>query len=141
MTYIKDADDGRTHYVYRAFTEDGELLYVGCARDVPARFFFHGIVARHAAVVETEEFPDKASARAAERAAITEGAPLLNKQHNPKRFKAVQRAGFVAAEPIHPITAELVRSQQPVTMEQKLEALQKVSDLLGLDTLLRGGAA
>lgn len=126
-----DAEDTRTHYVYRLFGHDGVLHYIGCTYDLVARMEFHHV--RLGGTMTTEEYPNRAEARAAERAAITAEAPLLNKQHNPTRFKALAGGGFVAIEPVHPLTAEMVdRENHVVTDDEVREALEKMGAALGL---------
>ena len=44
----------------------------------------------HEAVKSGRLFPDRVSGRAAERAAIAREAPLLNRQHNPARWRWVK---------------------------------------------------
>ncbi len=132
MTYLRDTDDPHPHVVYRCYDADNVLLYVGCTRDLDYRMSLQPLILiRRLALVTTEDFPNRVEARAAERAAITAEAPLLNKQHNPTRF-AKHGPKWVAVEPVHPLCAELIRQSEPVTMEQKREAMQKVADLLGL---------
>jgi predicted GIY-YIG superfamily endonuclease len=117
---IPDAADARSHYVYQCFDATGQLLYVGCTQEVedriyhlthecnygkqPNRALYH-LMASHT----SESYPDKASARAAEREAIRTGRPLLNKQHNPSRFRRTsvrEGNGYALVEPVHPITAQ-----------------------------------
>lgn len=132
MTYLRDTDDPWPHVVYRCYDADDVLLYVGCTRDLDYRMSLQpAILMRRVELVTTEDFPNRAAARAAERAAITAEAPLLNKQHNPTRF-AKRGPKWIALEPVHPLSAELIRQAEPVTMEQKREAMQKVADRLGL---------
>lgn len=133
MSNVRDADDRRPHQVYRCYDDANQLVYVGCTGDLDYRMSLaHPLVARETVLVETEDFPNRSTARVAERAAIEAEAPLLNKQHNPTRFTGRAGGGFVAVDPIHPLTAELVRHDEPVTMDQKREALEKVATLLGL---------
>jgi len=84
--------------VYRIFDVKGSLLYIGSTNDFEARRSVH--LASHQSPVafpiqvcahrwETTEYPDMASASAAERAAIRDEAPYLNRQHNPKRWRRV----------------------------------------------------
>lgn len=116
----RDADDPRSHDVYRIFDADDVLLYVGCALDgesrirswhmnprcAPTSVELHGRIARW--TIET--YPDKASARAAEKKAIETEGPLLNRQHNPRRSKRGPAA--------------------PVTLDEQRAAMQGVWDLL-----------
>lgn len=88
-----DAEDARPHNVYRIYDERDHLLYVGCAFDVESRISLHLALStqsaasrriqRHGAYYTTEWHATKAQARKAERAAIRDEAPALNKQHNP----------------------------------------------------------
>ena len=99
----------RPHFVYRIFDKDDQLLYVGCARDVEDRinqhthwpmpsltsdYFWH-----HTVHHTSEEYPNHHLARIAERKAIEAEAPLLNRFHNPRRFKRMD-GRFVALEQI-----------------------------------------
>lgn len=115
MSSAPDAVMNLPHYVYRCYAGD-VLLYVGVAQDVPSRMFHHlhpcnvgkqpnGSLQRHMTHHEAECFGTKVEARSAERAAIASEAPLLNKQHNPKRFRKAGQATYAAIEPVHPITA------------------------------------
>lgn len=115
------------HYVYRCYDETDRLVYIGCARDVPTRFqLHHALVIKHARKVTTERYDTKVEARAAEREAIKAEAPPLNKEHNPSRFQRVQGGRYEAVEPIHPLTAELVEFDKPVTWEQMVDAADKL---------------
>lgn len=96
---MPDAQDTRRHYVYWIFAADDlELLYIGCTRNVDERVYHltrqcnignpvnAEIWLRGVGHVETQEYPNKAEAREAERQAIAEDRPLLNRQHNPARY-------------------------------------------------------
>ncbi len=99
MTDLLDIEDVRTHWIYRIFDKEDQLLYIGCAQDVDSRLRFHfelsvavptsWEIARCYARHTSEKFATKALARIAEREAIRLEAPLLNRQHNPSRFKKV----------------------------------------------------
>ena len=115
MSSLPDADLDRPHYLYRCYADD-VLLYVGVAQDVPSRMFHHlhlcnagkqpnGSLRRHMTRHTVERFDTKLDARAAERAAIEAEGPLLNRQHNPSRFRKASGGVYVALEPVHPITA------------------------------------
>lgn len=88
----------RPHFVYRIYSADDVLLYIGCAYDVEQRIYMHKatytmvdafLIHRHYQRHTSEQHPTLRAARAAERAAITAEAPLLNRQHNPKRWRRV----------------------------------------------------
>lgn len=94
----RDAEDTTPHYVYRCYDAADQLLYIGCCRDVESRIYMHlvtctmpgwGEMRRRYARHTSERYPNKKAARAAERQAIHDEAPLLNRQHNPKRWKRV----------------------------------------------------
>lgn len=79
------------HVVYRCYDADNRLLYIGCTQDLTARMQVHECDSTNPAsvelikrldLVEYEEYPDRATARQAEREAITAEAPLLNTHHN-----------------------------------------------------------
>ena len=97
--------------VYRIYGRDDALLYVGVAQDVEHRIYMHGQnhatpmgdyihrgYARHTAV----EYPNRAAARAAERAAIRDEAPWFNRHHNPTRWQRVAGQWF----PVDPAAME-----------------------------------
>lgn len=116
MSSAPDVALDRPHYVYRCFAADGSLLYVGVAQDVGSRMFHHlhrcnagkqpnGSLRRLMADFTSERYATKVEARAAERAAIATEAPLLNRQHNARRFRKVAGGSYVALEPVHAITA------------------------------------
>lgn len=117
MSIPGDAAMNFPHSVYRCFDAEGNLLYVGCARDVEGRMFHHlhscnrgkepnGTLRRLHTRTETVEYPTRLDARRAERQAITDGAPLLNRQHNPQRFRKVAGGSYQPVAPVHPVTAE-----------------------------------
>lgn len=99
----------RPHSVYRLYGHEGQLLYIGCARDVEGRIYMHetawysneasmaireaGGIASHTAV----EYPTRDQALAVEREAIREEAPLVNRQGNPSRWRKTP-AGYVPVE-------------------------------------------
>lgn len=87
----------RPHIVYRVFDAQDRLLYIGCTSEIGQRMAIHhcwGNNGSEASVfityygkrVETTQYPDRATARAAEREAIKAEAPWFNRQHNPQRF-------------------------------------------------------
>lgn len=75
------------HIVYRVF-DGSELVYVGCTTNLEQRLDFH---ASHgwwwpaSPVVTSVVFPDRASARTAERAAIRDEEPSANMGDLPPR--------------------------------------------------------
>jgi hypothetical protein len=122
MSSAPDATLAVPHYVYRCYA-DATLLYVGVARDVEARMFHHlhpcnigkqpnGSLRRHMTHHEAVRYETKVEARAAERAAITAEGPLLNRQHNPSRFRKVAGGTYEAVAPVHPITAHAFELEQ-----------------------------
>lgn len=103
----RDAEVQYTHYLYRLFAADGTLLYIGVTEDVAHRVYMH----RQTTVCTgwltiwtrydhhtSEAYPTKLAAREAERAAIFAEAPLVNRQHNPKRWRRT-RTGWVPLNP------------------------------------------
>lgn len=131
MSHVPDADNTHEQTVYRCYDKAGQLLYIGCTSDLDYRLTLHNpLVLRETREIVTESYSDRLSGREAERAAIKAEAPLLNKHHNPTRFTAQGGGGFVPVEPVHPLTAELLRQGRPVTMDEKYEALKKVGDIL-----------
>lgn len=116
MSSPRDAASHGPHHVYRCYTASGMLLYIGVAQDVEARMFHHlhacnmgkqsnGTLRRLMTRCESVLYPTRLDARAEERRAIRDEAPLLNKQHNPRRFRKAGTAGYALVEPVHPITA------------------------------------
>lgn len=85
-----NAVDGE-HVVYRCYDTERRLLYVGCTHDLTARMMVHECDSKNPASVELmrridlleyQTYPDRATALAAEKAAIQAEAPLLNTHHN-----------------------------------------------------------
>lgn len=116
MSSAPDAVLEIPHYVYRCYAADNTLLYVGVAQDVESRLFHHlhscnrgkqpnGTLRVHMARHEADLYPTKLAARQAERSSIAALAPLLNRQHNPTRFRKVNTATYGLVEPVHPLTA------------------------------------
>lgn len=120
-----DADDTREHFVYRLHSDADGLLYIGCTDNVDNRLNLHHV--RGYDRVTSESYPTKAAARVVKRAAITAEAPLLNKQHNPTRFRKIPGGHFEPVEPIHPRTQRLADMDKPVTLDDMREAMEKVS--------------
>lgn len=109
---MPDAEDTRRHFVYWVFAADNdELLYIGCTRDVRGRVqhLSHSstignpvnaeVWRRGVGRVESQRYPNKAEARQAEREAIYAEAPLLNKQHNSRRYSKKRGPGAVPMTP------------------------------------------
>lgn len=95
------------HYVYRCYDAEGVLLYIGCSRDVEGRMAVHlsnwfnpaSVHLRfHMDRYDSVEYPDKETARRAERESIAAEAPLLNVHYNQGRG--------LARVPVEPPTAE-----------------------------------
>lgn len=129
MSALPDAVLAVAHSVYRCYDESGTLLYVGVARNVEDRMFHHlhecnrgkqpnGTLRQHMSRYEVTAYPTKLEARAAERAAITSEAPLLNRQHNPRRFRKAGTATYALIEPVHPLTAEAFPDLPRATQER-----------------------
>ena len=86
----------RPHDVYRVFDTQGDLLYIGMARFAENRINMHLTFSANNAVSNhiyshygshtVEEFPTLAAAHEAEKKAIFDEMPLLNRQHNSRRF-------------------------------------------------------
>lgn len=126
MSTVKDAENHGAHHVYRCYADNDLLLYVGCAQNVDTRMFHHlslcnrgkqpnGILQRYMVRHTVTTYPTRLAARQAEREAISTEAPLLNKQHNPLRFRKGVGGVYFAVAPIHPLIDEafdapLVRS-------------------------------
>ncbi len=71
----------RPHFVYRVYSHDGTLLYVGSTCDVWSRIEMHSREAHWfdwAYRVDIEEFNDKRQALAAEKSAIVTEGPIGN---------------------------------------------------------------
>lgn len=104
------------HVVYRCYDADDRLLYVGHTHDINQRLDVHrsqwGNPASAALnmrmVRHTEaEYPDKASAKAAEIQAIYDEAPVLNLHH--------QRVKRTPAQRYEDIVAFLEATRRPIT--------------------------
>lgn len=117
MSIDHEATNMRPSSVYRCYGPDDVLLYVGCAEDVPGRMYHlthlcnagkrpNGMLRRYMVRHTETVFPNRLAARAAEREAIRTEAPLLNKQHNPKRFRKVAGGSYALVAPVHPLTEE-----------------------------------
>ena len=99
MTYNRPND------VYWIFDSEDRLLYIGMGRSAIERVSTHEALRCQSAVsnelchravrIEYRTFNTPAEAHAVERYAIETEAPYLNRQHNPKRFRKVQRGGYV----------------------------------------------
>lgn len=99
----------RPHFVYRIFDAEDRLLYVGCAENVESRIYLHQQIssqfpvsweiARRIDRYTSQKYPNEQLAHEAERRAIESEIPLLNRQHNPRRFKRVN-GRYVALEQI-----------------------------------------
>lgn len=92
------------HAVYRCFAADQHLLYVGCSMNPLLRAESHAIGQPWALAIASftlEWFPDLATARAAETAAIEAEAPEWNFHKNSVRKRAIGRwhPEFKAADP------------------------------------------
>lgn len=71
------------HHVYRLFDRDGELLYIGATSNIGSRLndYRRNCVWWHrVGFVDSDEYPTRAEAFAAEAAAIREHQPELNTQ-------------------------------------------------------------
>lgn len=89
---MRTAPDAR-HYVYRCFDSAGDLLYIGATSNLPERMREHrrpaprGLthpiftLAKRMAFWLANEYPTRAEAFAAERAAIRAEDPELNTKH------------------------------------------------------------
>jgi predicted GIY-YIG superfamily endonuclease len=76
---------GRPHVVYRAYDDADRLLYIGCTLDFERRqaeHRWHRPWADRIARWETTEYPDQASALAAEEQAIASERPEFNAMYN-----------------------------------------------------------
>lgn len=96
MSGLRDAENPFEHYVYRIYDKSGQLLYIGCSMEPEHRMEWHrvpcyskapyafGLAEAFDHFTVSEPYPDKSAARAAERAAIADEAPLFNIQHQRK---------------------------------------------------------
>ena len=93
---MSDDDWEPKYHVYRIFDASDRLLYVGCTQDVTTRIYMHRstwtmvdafLIHRHYHRHTSVEIGPLADARAAERKAIKDERPLLNRQHNPTRWR------------------------------------------------------
>lgn len=73
----------RPHVVYRVFSEDGALLYVGRTSDTSNRFAVHACQSPWWSELNrievSQTFKDERAADLAERVAIRDGQPLYNR--------------------------------------------------------------
>lgn len=96
----------QAHTVYRIYDVADRLIYIGCTHDIGARMQVHAsswsnpasaaINLRMNRMTETE-YPDKESARAAERQAIFDEAPILNLHHQRERLTPAYRRAHIEA--------------------------------------------
>lgn len=94
---LPDSEKRNPHAVYRIFDAQDRVIYIGCAEDVETRVHNHraifsrmpgaDLIMRGYARHESEEYPNKTTARHAERAAIAAERPWLNRHHNPTRWR------------------------------------------------------
>jgi excisionase family DNA binding protein len=86
-------------YVYRAYGDDGRLLYVGMSDNVENRLQQHRVNNAawfdHLANVTVEQHPDRISAEAAERNAIRSERPLYNVSGSGRTQSPIQIARIV----------------------------------------------
>lgn len=77
-------DPDATHYLYRVWNAENELMYVGVTINVRQRFTMHRAAGwwPEGAQHTVEEFPNRADAEAAETAAIIAEVPKLNVIHS-----------------------------------------------------------
>ncbi len=123
----------RPHLVYRVFDAQDRLLYIGCTRDLGGRMAVHRAWGNQSVAsfniklygerVESVEFPDLATAHAAEIAAIASEAPWFNREHNVSRFRKVGRDYVALTEPYEPVrppvNTELLDVMAKFTAERK----------------------
>lgn len=84
MSRVIDLDK-LPHHVYRYYSADDSILYIGCTNDLVARHRQHSTKAEwfsQSVRRSHETFPDKWHGRVAERAAIIVNRPLYNKTFN-----------------------------------------------------------
>lgn len=91
-------DRNQPHAVYRMYASNGELLYIGCSADAPARVRSHMGYGRpwvyQVARIELEWHPDLVTAREAEGPAIANEKPHHNIDGTPRgqgKFKGLPR--------------------------------------------------
>lgn len=90
----------RKYVVYRCYDAADRLLYIGCTENISARMAVHGsswgnpvsaALNRRMTRRTDTEIIGKTAARAAERRAIYEEAPLLNQHHQKERCTPTER--------------------------------------------------
>jgi hypothetical protein len=91
--------------LYRHFSASGELLYVGISKSAIGRLRTHAKAewASKISRIEIEQFPDRATALAAERCAIRTEKPLHN-------INGVRRSLIISGQPDHHAGLEQLRS-------------------------------
>lgn len=104
---LTDLEDDRACSVYRIYSADDDLLYVGCASDVEHRIYMHMqtnvtsdayYIQRGYARHTSQAYANRIEARAAERKAIATERPWFNRQHNPARWRRTA-AGWEPTDP------------------------------------------
>jgi predicted GIY-YIG superfamily endonuclease len=93
--------DAWPHVLYRCYDAADRLLYIGCTHDVVSRLAVHkaswgnpvsaALNLRMTRHTVSDEYPDKATARKAEREAIYAEAPLFNLHHQRVRVTFAER--------------------------------------------------
>lgn len=87
--------------IYRCYSADGHLLYIGSCRSWPSRRALHEKQTAwwpQVDRVEQEHYLNLGAAKQAEIAAIGAEAPLHNKQHNVRRFRWEKRTYVPVAQ-------------------------------------------
>jgi hypothetical protein len=119
MTTLRLAD--RPTAVYRLFSKNDELLYVGCSCEPDRRLMYHRYKPWGPDIADVVDawFPDRLTALRQEARAITEESPLHNiSRPSPDRIRATKPA------------AELSMSMSGLTFEQAAEEVDVPVDWL-----------
>lgn len=124
-------------YLYRCYSADGELIYVGSTAGIQQRMNVHSrqswFYDRIASVLYWT-FDNIAAAREAELAAITAERPTLNQRDNPlyAGMTAHQRRLNVKAArnriPASPVSPQIEDGEPEVTRARMADAMSRVGD-------------
>jgi len=89
------------HAVYRMYSSDGTLLYIGCTYNVPVRLRGHIAWLPQVASITLEWHPNVDEALAAETQAIRDENPIYNVKDTPRAKPAeyVRQQHLVSADP------------------------------------------
>lgn len=112
---FQDFDEVTLTYLYRAFSKDSELLYVGISNQWEARLEHHMKFSPWRKLADTmlfELYPTRDIAKAVEYAAITEESPIYNVDRTTRLYpRKVRIKGFESPCRIRPLAQFSLRPE------------------------------